>query len=218
MLTSLEALRHVPVLPRGLMASLLRKQKSLVMIIRHLARIIRHLARIIPLMTSPGMRAALGWDKLMLSRHNVVRRHGRSANILSERELSPEILRFAFLTLVKTSQVEDPSPDYTRIMNVQGLSIVLGNCNEIDKESSFGLSSLPVVPNTAFDFVKTLFYTAHVEFDPGLTDYVTQKHHGFEATLARIDHQVWRFAMRDLRGTFKKLLARCKFCKKTKLI
>ena len=59
LLMSLEALRHVPILPRGLMTSLLRKKKSLIMIIRHLARIV-------PLMISPDMRDALGWNKYML--------------------------------------------------------------------------------------------------------------------------------------------------------
>ena len=192
------------------MTSLLRKKKSLVMIVRHLARII-------PLMTSPEMRNALGWNKLMLQRHTLVRRHIRSANVLGGRDLSSDLLKFSFLCLVKTSQAEHPVLHHTRVVNVQGLSVMLEGYEEIHKELTFGMSSLPVVPYTASDFVKALFYVAHVEHDCGLTDHVTQKHHGYDATRARLKNQVWRLHMKDLRGNFKKLLARCKFCKKTKV-
>ena len=135
-------------------------------------------------MVSPDMRDALGWNKSILQEHTLVRRHIRSVNAQGQRELSSDLLKFAFLCMVKTSQAEHPVPDHTRVVNVQGLSVMLEGYDEINKELTFGTSSLPVVPYTASDFVKALFYVAHVEYDCGLTDRVIQKHHGYDATLA----------------------------------
>ena len=44
-----------------------------------------------------------------------------------------------------------------------------------------------------------------------------QIHFNYEQTIDRVKHVIRNFHCRDLRGTFKRMLARCKFCKKSKV-
>ena len=83
------------------------------------------------------MREALDWNRSALNKHKRTKRHIHTVNALGNEELSNDLLRFAFLTMVKTSQAEHPVPAHTRVVTEQGLSVVLLRYEDCNKELVF---------------------------------------------------------------------------------
>ena len=129
-LLCLETLQNIPVLPKGKLTKML-KADNLIMVLGSLARLA-------PLLPTLEMREVLEWSKPALITHKWVKKHLRTPNAFGTLELSNDLLRFACLVMIKSSQAEFTVSSATRVLVVQGLSIVPLRYDDINKELVFG--------------------------------------------------------------------------------
>ena len=153
---TVEILEHVPVFPRSTLDRMLRHY--------NLVQVIRFLARLAPLFTDAKVRTALRWSKAALIKHKGVVTRLRTVNNLGTLELSPDMLRFGFLTLAKSSQATFPPRTQSKVFTVENLTLLQTRYDSETMHAIFGSGFLPVISATDSVLIKRLFEASHIRF------------------------------------------------------
>ena len=151
----------------------------------NLVQVIRFLARLAPLFTDPKVRAALRWSKEALIKHKGVVTRLRTVNSLGTLELNPDLLRFGFLTLVKSSQATFPPKTQSKVFKVDNLTLLQTRYDSEAMKAIFGSSFLPVISSTDSMLIKRLFEASHVLFSLEHEDRINQNHLSLNQTIGR---------------------------------